>query len=85
MKKKTDDPLQPTLSLLVKLGSIAIHAEEYLSPNGHPHDKIALDSCLQEYEVQQWLQQMNAMALLPVKRSATPRADAPAQSGGEEE
>lgn len=62
------DPRQPTLSLLIKLGSIAVHAEEYLSPNGHPFDKIALDNLLKDYEVKRWIEQMNAMAMLPVKR-----------------
>jgi hypothetical protein len=62
------DPLHPPLSLLIKLGSIAVHADEYLSPQGHPFDKVAIDNLLKDYEVQRWIQQMNKLAMLPVKR-----------------
>jgi hypothetical protein len=60
------NPEKPTLSLLVKLGSIAVHAEELLSPKGHPVDKIALQSLLTDPEVKQWLKDMGAF--MPVKR-----------------
>jgi hypothetical protein len=36
------DPLNPNAALLVNLGSIAVHAEEITSPNGHDFDKAAL-------------------------------------------
>jgi hypothetical protein len=39
------DTLQAKLSLLLKLGSIAVHAEEMLSPGGHACDRAALESC----------------------------------------
>lgn len=63
------DPMKPAPSLLVALGSIAVHAEEYLSPHGHPFDADAIRSLLSLPEVSEWLAQMNAMAMLPLKRS----------------
>jgi hypothetical protein len=66
MKQVKVDPLKPSLSLLVKLGSIAVHAEEFFSPGGHEFDKHALDTGLHDQEVQQWLKDMGAF--LPVKR-----------------
>lgn len=61
-------PLTPNVTLLVKLGSIAVHAEELLSPKGHVLDKTALDSLLNDSEVREWLHTMDAMAFLPKKR-----------------
>ena len=61
-------PLEPSPSLLCKLGSIAVHAEEMLSPIGHAFDKSALESLLQDVEVQLWLKRMDFLALLPKKR-----------------
>jgi hypothetical protein len=60
------DPLKPSLSLLVKLGSAVVHIEEFLSPQGHEFDKHALDTLLHDPEVKTWLKQMGAF--LPVKR-----------------
>lgn len=65
---KAANPLKPSPSLLVKLGSIAVHVEELASPTGHHFDKIALASLLNDPEVKDWIAQMNAMAMLPVKR-----------------
>lgn len=62
------NPFQPSAGLLAKLGSIAIHAEELLSPTGHVMDKAALESVLTDPEVTEWLDGMSAMAMLPVKR-----------------
>lgn len=63
-----DDPLKPKLQLLVKLGSIAIHAEEMMSLDAHTFDQIALTNILNDYEVREWLNAMGKMAMLPVKR-----------------
>lgn len=64
-----NDPLKPSLALLVKLGSIVIHMDELLHPvKGHVFDKYALDSLASDPDVQEWIQQMNKMAMLPVKR-----------------
>jgi hypothetical protein len=62
------DPIKPELPLLVKLGSIAVHAEELLSPQAHAFDHMALRTLLESADVQAWLKQMADMAFLPVKR-----------------
>lgn len=58
----------PAETLMVKLGSIAVHVEEMLSPQGHAFDKIALEQLLRDREVKEWLAAMDAMALIPKKR-----------------
>ena len=63
-----NDPLTPPVTLLCKLGSIAVHVEEFLSPQGHPVDKAALEDLLRDPEVQAWLDDMGRQALVPVKR-----------------
>lgn len=62
------DPLKPSATVLIKLGSLAVHVEELLGPNGHHFDKAALDTVLHDADVVAWLKDMGAMALLPVKR-----------------
>lgn len=62
------DPLRPPLSLLVKLGSIAVHAEEMLSPNGHDYDRQAILVALEDSELREWIEEMSKRAFLPVKR-----------------
>jgi hypothetical protein len=59
------DPLQPSLALLCKLGSIAVHVEEMLSPAGHAFDRIALETVLDE-EVRTWIKNMGVY--MPRKR-----------------
>jgi len=61
-----DEELKPSLSLLVKLGSIAVHTEELMSPKGHDFDRFALATLLKDAEVVTWIKQMGC--LLPVKR-----------------
>lgn len=63
------DPLKPPPSLLVKLGSIAIHAEEFFSPHGHPYDKTATEQLIADPEVISWCAAMHKMAMLPMKRN----------------
>lgn len=66
-----NDPLKPNATLLINLGSALVHAEEFLSPHGHPADKAAFDSIMLKMpEVRAWIDQMTALALLPVKRQA---------------
>lgn len=60
------EPLQPSLSLLVKLGSIAVHVEEMLSTNRHRFDIVALQTLLDDVEVRQWIKDMGVY--MPVKR-----------------
>lgn len=65
---KNANPLKPPVTLLVKLGSIAIHLQELLSSKGHHFDHIALQSLWDDPEVKEWMAQMDAMAMLPRKR-----------------
>lgn len=60
------DPLKPSLSLLVKLGSIVVHTDEMFSPKGHYFDKITTRQLLADPEVQKWLKDMGAY--MPVRR-----------------
>lgn len=64
------DPLKPPISLLVKLGSLIVHADEYLDAagHGHPFDKGAFDALLEDPEVAAWLEAMGKNALIPLKR-----------------
>ena len=59
--------LKPETSLLCKLGSIAVHAEEMMSDDGHKLDHAAILSLLGDPEVKEWIADMGA--LLPVKRN----------------
>lgn len=59
---------QPEITLLVKLGSVIVHAQELASPDGHLFDRVALEELLKDPEVAEWMQQMNDLALLPVRR-----------------
>lgn len=63
-----NDPLKPTLSLLIKLGSIAVHTDELLSAKGHAVDKEAINTLLENQEVIHWIAEMDKLAMLPVKR-----------------
>lgn len=60
--------LTPPATLLVKLGSLAVHVEEGMSENGHAFDAAAVRGILADPEVRAWLDAMDGMALLPVKR-----------------
>jgi hypothetical protein len=64
------DPLAPPATLLVKLGSALVHAQEMTEPGAHPLDLEAFKSLCADPEVAAWLEAMGALALLPVKRSA---------------
>lgn len=61
-----NDPLKPSLSLLCKLASIAVHADEMTSEKGHPFDKLAFRSVVEDPEVRAWLMAMGPF--VPVKR-----------------
>ncbi len=60
------DPTKPDLPLLMKLGSIIVHAEEMLSPLGHEVDREALKALLTNDDVQKWIKDMGVF--LPLKR-----------------
>jgi hypothetical protein len=65
----TVDALTPSPRLLSKLGSIVIHAEEYLSPDAHDFDREAIRSLLLDLEVREWLSAMEVLAMVPLRRS----------------
>lgn len=67
-KEPANDPLKPSVSLLIKLGSVIVHQEEMISSKGHRFDKAALDTVRNDSEVIEWLATMTKMAFLPVKR-----------------
>lgn len=60
--------LQPSPSLLCKVGSIIVHIEEGTGSGGHPFDIMTMRQLLNDPEVVQWMASMRSMALLPVKR-----------------
>ena len=66
-EQEMNDPLKPSPALLCKLRSIIVHAEEFLSPTGHIVDREALRSAW-DSEVVEWMEQMRALAMLPIKR-----------------
>ncbi len=68
MKMTLEEISKPKLSILVKLGSIAVHADELSSPQGHQFDKAALTQLLEDPEIELWMKEMKDMGLLPVKR-----------------
>ena len=58
----------PDLSLLVKLGSLIVHLEEYQATN-HPFDKSAIEQLKKDSALIEWFAAMNAAQFLPVKRT----------------
>lgn len=60
------DPLNPSLTLLMKLGSIVVHADEALSVAGHPFDIESMKPLLADPEVKSWIKGMGVY--LPQKR-----------------
>jgi len=60
--------LRPPTSLLCKLASITVHADEYLSPGSHDFDLRALQGLLADEEVRAWVGKMSEAALAPRKR-----------------
>lgn len=62
------DATKPTLPLLMKLGSIIVHADEYLTPGeGHEFDLVTMRTMLADPEVKQWVADMGVY--LPAKRN----------------
>ena len=62
------DFTKPSLSLLCKLGSIAVHTEEFFSLHGHTFDRDAILSLLKDEEVKSWIADMEFAAMVPKKR-----------------
>lgn len=63
-----NDPLKPSIKLLITLGSLAVHIEEFLSAKGHAVDRDAINTLLRDEELKAWVAKMTKMAFLPVKR-----------------
>lgn len=61
--------LQPSVSVGIKLASLAVHAEELLAPGGHGFDRVAIEGLLQDPEVVAYLDLLRPLALLPEKRT----------------
>lgn len=60
----------PTLSLVVKLASIAVHAQEAVSPGGHEFDVQTVESLLADPEVATAMKTLEEAAMLPRRRDA---------------
>jgi len=61
-------PLQPSMRLLVTLGSIAIYAERQRLGPLNVEDYEAFRTLSNDAELATWLEQMDRLAFLPVKR-----------------
>jgi hypothetical protein len=59
---------RPSLSLVVKLGSLVVHAQEFMEPGGHPFDKTTFETEIQDPEVKAWIDKATKMGFLPQKR-----------------
>lgn len=55
------------MSLQAKLAAIVVHADEYLSPNGHEVDKTTIQNLVVDPEVVAWVESLGPLA--PVKRN----------------
>lgn len=64
-----------TDTLTIKLGSIATHAQELLSPGGHDADAHAIEGLLADPEVKAWMDEAAGLALLPVARAQPTKSD----------
>ena len=58
------ETLKPSISILCKLGSLAIHDLEFNGPNRDALDLIAAKQILTDPEVVEWLEQMQKIALI---------------------
>ena len=62
------NPLKPGADVLVRLGSLAVHVDEFISEDGHEADLHAIKSLLDDDILKNWLEDMRKGAWLPVKR-----------------
>lgn len=61
---------QPTPEVGMKLASLVMHADEAMSSDGRTVDIEVFKTCLKDDEVQSYLQELDALALLPLRRTA---------------
>ena len=60
---------RPNLGLLVKLGSLLVHASEGMDAEGHVFDHIVFANGLKDPEVANWIKQGTKLGLLPLRRN----------------
>jgi hypothetical protein len=60
--------LSPAPALLIKLGSIIVHFDEFHSEGGHPVDLHTAKQLLADPDVKDWIHRMTVSAMLPLKR-----------------
>ena len=63
--------LRRSWALQAKIGSILVHFEEALSDGGHHFDLDTARGLLAQADIQEWLEELRKMALVPVKRRET--------------
>lgn len=69
--------LAPGPALLCKLASLAVHIDELYSSGGHEFDRAAINSLINDREVQTWIEEMGKMGMAPVKRAEDKNAKWP--------
>lgn len=60
--------IQPSKEVLIKLGSLVVHIEEYLSEKSSEYDKITIQALLADQDLQDWVSKLDELALVPKKR-----------------
>ena len=60
--------METDLKLLIALGSLIIHYEEWTSEKSHPIDKDTINSIRNQQDVKKWFEDMNKQGFLPIKR-----------------
>ncbi len=76
--------LELTPSLAMKLGSLAVHADEATGPHGHQFDMSAIRTLVEDSEVSEWLDDFGT-GLLPVKRDTTQEPSKPTYTTADDE
>ena len=59
---------RPSLTLLVKLGSLIVHADEAFGVDGRQLDVDVFKHAMKDQEVQAWIKEGVGMSFLPRKR-----------------
>lgn len=63
-----DEAIKPNLSLLMKLGSLIVHYEEFQSEKRHEFDLVAIETLRNDLEVREWFAVMSKNGMVSVKR-----------------
>jgi hypothetical protein len=53
----------------IRLATAVVHLQEFTDPGGAPEDKQAAMTALDDPEVREYLEALDAQALLPLRRS----------------